>query len=88
MKISPRAKTKILGICTIIIGLWFFAITIIEIYLGKINISSKVGSGEISADKDAFFFWILIFIELFSGLTAAVGGVLMLLNKLSMKWKA
>ena len=87
MKISDAAKTKILGVCSIILGLWFLALVIIEIYLGKIHISGKVGSGEITFNRDPFTFWLLIIIELFGSLAATVGGVLILLNKLPKKWK-
>ena len=85
MKISDTAKTKILGVCTIILGLLLLSLVIIEIYLGKINISCKVGCGEITFNRDPFSFLLKILIELFGSLAATIGGVLILLNKLPKK---
>lgn len=76
-----------LGVATFILGGCFLFLTIAEIYYGKINISSKVGSGEITVSREPYFFWLLIGIEVFAGLTAISGGLLIILKKLPVKWK-
>ena len=77
---------KLTGGMTIVLGLCFFALPIIEIYSGKIHRPSKYGGGEILAGEQSFQFWARVIFELFCGLIITSGGGILLKNKIPKNW--